>query len=355
MACHQKIVLRVFLTEGDIRKVTLLEKPASVGDLVVCLKEILELQYNFSLQFEDPDFDRALVNLTDMSELQDKATIRVIPMVDLMPVDACEVLDDSASTADTVILPPSSLDRTKQWPETFEIPNFPVDIEYRLRQGNLVYMNDGTCLKLTKELKHGILEKLAETIFEFKAYPNNNEYEQVAAALIMKHPCLTEKGSHTGWAGWKNSLKFKLGNYRTKRRKAGCPDVSVNGGKRSLNHPDLEPSRKNIKKPKKCELNFLPSFPEGHDHSSLEAARKVLLDEMQKRTPNASVLKQKMDLTFALRRKEVVESKPVIRDVVERWPALFLENQVSSITMYFHYTVLFIIFNVNLYSFQKQN
>ena len=72
----------------------------------------------------------------------------------------------------------------------------------------------------------------------------------------------------------------------------------------------------------------MPNFPEGHDQTSLEAARIVLVEEMQKRTPSVMTVKQNMDLSFALRRKEVVEKKPAICQLVERWPALFLENQV---------------------------
>lgn len=41
----------------------------------------------------------------------------------------------------------------------------------------------------------------------------------VGKALISKHPCLTEKGSLTGYAGWKDSLKNKLAIYRTHLRK----------------------------------------------------------------------------------------------------------------------------------------
>nr|XP_040024850.1 uncharacterized protein LOC120812745 isoform X1 [Gasterosteus aculeatus aculeatus]XP_040024851.1 uncharacterized protein LOC120812745 isoform X1 [Gasterosteus aculeatus aculeatus] len=60
---------------------------------------------------------------------------------------------------------------------------------------------------------------------------------------------------------------------------------------------------------------------------SLEAC-KDLVDEMQKRTPNGPLVKQKMDQTFALRRKEVVESEPAISTMVRCWPALFTEDQV---------------------------
>ncbi|XP_077951370.1 uncharacterized protein LOC120808306 isoform X3 [Gasterosteus aculeatus] len=49
---------------------------------------------------------------------------------------------------------------------------------------------------------------------------------------------------------------------------------------------------------------------------SLEGACKDLVDEMQKRTPNGPLVKQKMDQMFVLRRKEVVESEPAISTMV---------------------------------------
>lgn len=334
MSSQEKTLLRVILTEGDIRKVSLAKKPDSVDALVVALKESLGLNYNFSLQYEDQDFGNALCNLTDISELQDRATLKIIPVIELVPLNREEVLDDSASTADTVILSTSSQERKTQWPKEFEIPSFTVDVEYRLRQGNLAYLKDSTYLKLTKELKHDILEKLAETMFSFKAYPTNDDYAQVAAALVNKHPCLLESGSSTGWGGWKNSLKFKMGNFRSKMRNLGYPDVTINGGRRGTNNPEGMPSRKHIKKPKKCEINFLPNFPEGHNDDSLESVRKEIQDEMKTRTPSSSLLAQQMDLTFALRRKEIVESAPAISDMLERWPALFREPQVSRFSVF---------------------
>lgn len=64
---------------------------------------------------------------------------------------------------------------------------------------------------------------------------------------------------------------------------------------------------------------------EGHN---LEGARQVLVQEMMKAKPDALLVK-KMDVTFALRRQEVVKDKPAINQMVQRWPALFTESQVS--------------------------
>ncbi|KAL7880307.1 hypothetical protein SRHO_G00025610 [Serrasalmus rhombeus] len=256
MATNSRMLMRVIVSEADIRRVVLPAKPASVEDLICQVQETLGFNFNFTVQCEDPDFNNSLCNLTDMSELPEKPTLKLIPTLLMIPVDALsEQLSDTPSKADTEILSnSSSLERVGQWPEDFDIPLFSVDVEYRLRQGNLAHLKDGALLKITKELKHEILERLAERMYTFRAYPDNAEYDEVAAALVKKHPCLSERGSRNGWSGWKNSLKFKMGNYRTKRRKSGSHDVAVSGGKCGMNLPDGEPPRKNIKKAKKCEI-----------------------------------------------------------------------------------------------------
>ncbi len=61
---------------------------------------------------------------------------------------------------------------------------------------------------------------------------------------------------------------------------------------------------------------------------NMEVAREVLVNEMMKTKPKESLVKKEMDVTFAFRRKEIVNEKPAISQVVHRWPALFTENQV---------------------------
>lgn len=254
--------------------------------------------------------------VTDISDLPDKPTIQIVPVL------------DTSSQPDTEILSTSSLEGRKEWPDIFYIPKFSVDVEYRLRQGNLVYLRDGTYLKVSKDMKHVILEKLAEEIYGYKAYPTKEEFDVVAKALIVEHPCLKEQGSSSGCQGWINSLKFKMGNYRTKMRQLGRPDVTINGGKLGKNNADGEPSHKNIKKARKGEVNYLPEFPEGLDVAGLEVVREAMAKEMQKRNPNDSLIRKNMDITFALRRREVVKDEPDISLMVQRWPALFTERQV---------------------------
>lgn len=338
MAVQQKFTMRVIVNEGDIRKLTRTTRPDTLEDLIDWLKGTLQASYSFDLQYQDPEFNNELCNLTDVSELPEKPTIKIIPMIELRPV--YETCSDTSSQADTDILSISSSDRRSQWPEEFEIPKFPVDVEYRLRQGNLLYLRDGTYLKVTKELKHDILEKLAETMYALKAYPTKEEFETVAKALVQTHPCLKETGSPSGCDGWKNSLKFKMGNYRTKMRQCGHIDVTVNSGKRGRHSTSSDPPNKDIKKPRKGEINFLPDYPEGMEDHNLEGSRQALVNEMMKKKPNGSLVNKEMDMTFALRRKEVVQDKPAISQMVQRWPALFTESQVCMHGFDIHYNVL---------------
>ena len=190
------------------------------------------------MQYEDKDFENALCNLTDITELPEKATLKVIPLltVELSALTSPGTSSDAdCSSIDTDVLPPTESPSRRQWPEFFDIPNFSVDVEYRLRQADLAFMKDGTRMTLSRDMKHDILEKLAEASYSFKAYPDDDDYTSVSQALISKHPSLAEPGPQPGYYGWKNSLKFKMGNYRTKLRRAGCEDVLVNGGK--VNNP----------------------------------------------------------------------------------------------------------------------
>lgn len=95
------------------------------------------------------------------------------------------------------------------------------------------------------EEKHEILEKLSETIYGFKAYPDMEHFENVAAALIKKHPCLTQPGSSKGWNGWYDSLRWKMGNYCSKLQTAGCMYIFINAGKEGDN--SLRETSKNQK------------------------------------------------------------------------------------------------------------
>ncbi|XP_053354227.1 uncharacterized protein LOC128526425 [Clarias gariepinus] len=215
------------------------------------------------------------------------------------------------------------------WPRgDFPIPQFSYDVELRLRQGNDEFEKSGKGVKLTRDQKHDILEKLGSTMYDFKAYPDDKQIGKVAEALVTKHPCLKEQGSDTGWNGWKTSLKFKMGNLRNKMRKIGCLEVAVNAGKRSQGHPENEPSHSKIKKPRRSEVNYLPNFPQGEDETSLETVRQEIAVEVQKTEKNTSLIHKNMEKTFALRRQNIVSGSPSVNEFLNLWPALRMTSEL---------------------------
>lgn len=84
-----------------------------------------------------------------------------------------------------------------------------------------------------------------------------------------------------------------------------------------------------MKKTKRGEVNNLPDHPENFDDDTLEDERCVLVDETKKKWKDMELISQKMELTFFLRRKEIIEVQPMVTEIQERWPALFLKEQVS--------------------------
>lgn len=104
----------------------------------------------------------------------------------------------------------------------------PVLLELKLGKGNEEYERTKNGITLSRDMKIDILDKIAQAVFEVKAYPDQDQIGSVASALISRHPCLREPGSETGCEGWKTSIKYKLGNNRSKLRQAGCTEVSIN-------------------------------------------------------------------------------------------------------------------------------
>ncbi|KAK7921878.1 hypothetical protein WMY93_008780 [Mugilogobius chulae] len=321
--------VRVIVGENDFRKVTLLTKPASIEELILELKNHLHLEYDFMLHYEDPDF-RAFFNLTNIADLPDRGTVKIVTLDSVLITLRPPSASSTPSSPDTIILnnspeTPETPSRDP-WPSVFDVPKFSVDIEYRLRQADLIYMRDEKRLKVTRDMKHDILQKLSEEMYKYTAYPQDEHYTAVAKALVEKHPCLVEQGSRTGYSGWVNSLKFKMGNFRQKLKHCGMADVSCNTTR--PREEDGTPQGRSIKRARRSETNFLPNFPEGQDEMALENARHILENEAKKRSPNTTVVNQLMNQTFALRRKEIVQDQPPVHLMLSRWPALFKKPQV---------------------------
>ncbi|XP_030609899.1 sterile alpha motif domain-containing protein 3-like [Archocentrus centrarchus] len=323
----ERLKLRVILDPDNAERLILPSCPSSVQALIDEIRTRLKLTFDFRLQFHDPDFGNALCNLVEIEHLPSTASVKVVRLVELDQI--------STSTDDTIILTDSTdstdtPERISRWPEVFIVPIFSYEMEHVLREGNAAYEKDGTVIRLPRDQKHNILKTMGEEIFRLKAYPSSTQIGKAAEALVRKHPCLKERNSDTGWEGWKNSLRHKIGNQRKKFAKAGIKDVAVNSGKRSRTNPEGAAPRANIKRPRRGEVNFLPSYPSGETRESLETRRVEMVEEFQKTSGERAIplIHQHMMRTFALRREEIITTSPPVSELKERWPALFCETQL---------------------------
>ena len=316
--------LRVILDDVNAERVILPSRPETVQALISEIKDKFNLTYDFCLQYEDPEFNNALNNLVNMEDLTAKATIKIVRVI--------ESDLSSTSTDDTVLLSDNtdSPERLCRWPAIFVVPTFSYEVEYMLRESNSA-LGEGKTVRLTRDQKHNILDVMAAEIYKHKAYPSTKQIGLAAEALVSKHPCIKENGSKKGYEGWQNSLRFKMGNYRTKLTKAGIKDVAVNAGKHSRTNPEGAASRASIKRPRRGEINFLPNFPHGETRQTLEMQRLAMVEQFKRTSMERDMISihQHMQRTFALRRDEIVDLAPPVVELKDRWPALFCEAQVS--------------------------
>ncbi|KAL2093349.1 hypothetical protein ACEWY4_010661 [Coilia grayii] len=345
--------LRVLIKDGDVRKLTLpCGIPETVETLRAIIQETFQLDGDFSVMYEDKDFGNEYFTLTSTADINDKSTIKIVKVestvtLTFSPIAESELMsstprssqdtpqctevqhstDDalSSSSRDTEILPDSC--RSDPWPLHFEIPKFSRDVELILQEANKLYHMNGTLFSDTR-VKAAIRHTLSDAIFQYTAYPKDHHIIQVVQALVEKFPCLKEPGSFSGMYGWQQSLKTRMSNFRRmlKSRQVSCPEIEVNFLKRKSS-ANQAPA-KNLKRPRRAEVNYLPPCPVGETQESLEKERLDLLYEVKKKH-NERIIAAKMDKTFAVRRLEVVHDGPSVQDFMARWPALFQEDQVK--------------------------
>ncbi|CAL9704527.1 unnamed protein product [Knipowitschia caucasica] len=337
---NQPFVLKVVLLDNTSQRLILSNGlPDVVEELVAEVKRQCGLTSNIRLQFMDPLFENEFMNLTNTNELQNRGTIKVINLSQDSSSDSLPLSEPSISTptddttsfssVDTDIV--SSPDPDPQgsklyWPSKFIVPEFSYDSEIKLELANAEYRKNGETLIPDVKLKSNILEKLIQQIVRYRVYVSDKQFNSVGEALMSKHPCLSERGSISGYEGWKTSLKNKLAHYRTELRRLGCPEVVVNA---MANKPKGSSPALGIKKPKRSEVNYCPPFPIGETENSLEKIRVELQADIKKRN-GKDIVRSKMDKTFSYRRYEVVRDAPLVQDFKERWPGLFDVYEINA-------------------------
>ncbi|XP_030586383.1 uncharacterized protein LOC115781106 isoform X2 [Archocentrus centrarchus] len=331
-------ILKVILVDNTCQRLTLpCGLPQSVSELMEEVQRQCGLTYTFNLQFMDPLFNDDFMNLTSVSEIQNRGTIKVVnlsdPTILQSPVSSAGCRSPSTSSFSGVSCPDTDILSSTEsqsepstsrslWPDKFCVPQFSFDSELKLDRANAEYKENGTLLTPDNKLLSNILDGLVQEIVHYGLYITDNQFNSVGEALILKHPCLSERGSVSGYAGWKHRLKNKLSIYRTQLRKLGCHEVTVN----ALSHkPQGKGPAFAIKKPRRSEVNYCPPYPTGETEETLETLRVELKMEVKKRNGKETV-HRKMDKTFSYRRLEVVRETPMVQDFQERWPALFKIN-----------------------------
>lgn len=82
--------------------------------------------------------------------------------------------DFRPSWTDTIQM---NLRHVSEWPSPFSIPKFSHDVELKLCKANVTYEKSKKGLAVTRDMKMEILDKIAEAVFEIKAYPEKDEVE----------------------------------------------------------------------------------------------------------------------------------------------------------------------------------
>ncbi|CAI5657329.1 unnamed protein product [Oreochromis niloticus] len=168
-----------------------------------------------------------------------------------------------------------------------------------------------------------------QRIFSYKAYPSDADLSDVAEALTRKHPCLRQPDSFNESYRWKLRLKTKMSNYRTQLKSHGlASELLVNTLKSKSREDPVPKPAKNNKKARRGEANYYPQTS-SENPESLELERISLLTELKKRN-NEKTVREKMARTFEFRRKEVVDKKPDIKNLLERWPGLFQMKEINA-------------------------
>uniref|UniRef100_A0A8C6MI90 Uncharacterized LOC107385540 n=1 Tax=Nothobranchius furzeri TaxID=105023 RepID=A0A8C6MI90_NOTFU len=347
------VVLKVIIDHHS-EKLTLSSGiPDTLEQLHKTVKDTFQIHEEFILHYFDEDFGN-FFTVYSISDVKPKGSIKVIiiPSIVLSLTSETDNVMDTGNVSDTpsvtsdkfpsqssstavdfqfdgtssvseqdIILSPER----EFWPKDIEIPFFSVTTETVLFNANQLFLKDGTVLNNTC-IKSEILEKLADYMYSYTPYPTGLRVGQVAEALVKKHPCLTEPGSCNGWNGWMYSLKYKMGNYRTKLRKLGFPEVTCNS--LSNKRPGERKPAQKVKKARKGEVKYLPHYPLGETAEHQEQQRLKILSELKKQ--EKTTINQLMSSTFAHRRRDVVSLQLNVKEIKDRWPALFNVSQINA-------------------------
>ncbi|KAL6475110.1 hypothetical protein MHYP_G00161500 [Metynnis hypsauchen] len=259
-------VLRVIF-DHRIEKLTLSSGiPEALEELIVAVKQMLAITNDISLQYLDSDFDD-FFTLHSTAQIKHKSTIKVVTVAPV--VLTLYPHNESLSTSD--IIEPSLVPHPSS----------------------------------------------STTAEEF-----SDSSESSASTLILSSSSSPERKP------WPTEFMIPRFSVETEMVLERASDA-YRKDSTLLTNPSIRKSAKNVKKPRRAEVNYLPPYPVGEDEQSLEKEREELISESKKKN-NEKVIKEKMSKTFAHRRHEIVNRCPSVQDFRDRWPALFDPSQINA-------------------------
>lgn len=200
-----------------------------------------------------------------------------------------------------------------------------------------IVLGEDNCVKLT--LPSGIPDSVDSLKFEiqkqcdidgefrlqymdidFDQFMNLTSTADIQDKGTVKVIIPSEQGSVTSYYVRKISLKCKMGNYRTKLRGLGCPEISINSLKNRKPGNSFSPNQVKVRTALVTQLEKTKRVVRRSEWNCYLRSRK---------RNNHQVIKEKMEETFAHRQYEVVQDMPFITEFKSRWPALFKEHEAS--------------------------
>lgn len=158
----------------------------------------------------DADFGNEFNNLNSITDVENKGTLKVISSSVMgssphaptppppRPQDGSSSLSSAYSFDTDILSSPgyassseSTSSRSSGWP-VFKVPRFTYDAELQLSRANAEFKEKGTLLDPPVKLRSSILDGLTEEIVKFKVYLSDEEFNNVAEALVKAHPCLQD-------------------------------------------------------------------------------------------------------------------------------------------------------------------
>lgn len=158
----QPIRLRIIVGDDDARKLVLPRGlPDSIKELCQTIKTCFGLQQDIRLQYQDADFGNEYLNLSEICEIQGKASLKVIYLqsnakeddarTHLCPTECSIISSGETEPVTSQDLAPSA--KQWVWPSVFTILHFKYDAELELKKANTDYKTNATLLKLSPKLK----------------------------------------------------------------------------------------------------------------------------------------------------------------------------------------------------------